>query len=133
MFNSYLIKSYLIYVPYSVSTPVLAPSEHHDKPNKEANQTSYIVVVCRIVLCPHHLVFVPQDENLGEICFSLRYVPAAGKLTVIILEAKDLKSMDVGGNSGQSGTTDISRNISLWLVAVGQQRAYATAANQLPY
>ncbi|XP_044050836.1 synaptotagmin VIII [Siniperca chuatsi] len=40
-----------------------------------------------------------EDENLGEICFSLRYVPSAGKLTVVILEAKDLKSMDIGGSS----------------------------------
>uniref|UniRef100_A0A7N9AKM7 Synaptotagmin 8 n=1 Tax=Mastacembelus armatus TaxID=205130 RepID=A0A7N9AKM7_9TELE len=40
-----------------------------------------------------------EEENLGEICFSLRYVPAAGKLTVVILEAKNLKSMDIGGSS----------------------------------
>ncbi|XP_008309831.1 synaptotagmin-1-like [Cynoglossus semilaevis] len=40
-----------------------------------------------------------EDEELGDICFSLRYVPTAGKLTVIILEARNLKSMDVGGYS----------------------------------
>ncbi|XP_039987903.1 synaptotagmin VIII [Xiphias gladius] len=40
-----------------------------------------------------------EEENLGEICFSLRYVPTAGKLTVVILEAKNLKSMDSGGSS----------------------------------
>ncbi|KAM3870193.1 synaptotagmin VIII [Diretmus argenteus] len=40
-----------------------------------------------------------EEENLGEICFSLRYVPTAGKLTVVILEAKNLKSMDTGGSS----------------------------------
>ncbi|XP_041652052.1 synaptotagmin VIII [Cheilinus undulatus] len=40
-----------------------------------------------------------EDENLGEICFSLRYVPTAGKLTVVILEAKNLKSMDISGTS----------------------------------
>ncbi|XP_056137587.1 synaptotagmin VIII [Lampris incognitus] len=40
-----------------------------------------------------------EEENLGEICFSLRYVPTAGKLTVVILEAKNLKSMDTGGLS----------------------------------
>lgn len=33
---------------------------------------------------------------------SLRYVPTAGKLTVVILEAKNLKKMDVGGLSGES-------------------------------
>ncbi|XP_037778309.1 synaptotagmin 1-like isoform X14 [Penaeus monodon] len=37
--------------------------------------------------------------QLGDICFSLRYVPTAGKLTVVILEAKNLKKMDVGGLS----------------------------------
>lgn len=41
-----------------------------------------------------------QDNKLGDICFSLRYVPTAGKLTVVILEAKNLKKMDVGGLSG---------------------------------
>ena len=48
----------------------------------------------------------PADENakvtLGDICFSLRYVPTAGKLTVVILEAKNLKKMDVGGLSGKA-------------------------------
>lgn len=43
----------------------------------------------------------PQQEKLGDICFSLRYVPTAGKLTVVVLEAKNLKKMDVGGLSGE--------------------------------
>lgn len=42
-----------------------------------------------------------QQEKLGDICFSLRYVPTAGKLTVVVLEAKNLKKMDVGGLSGE--------------------------------
>lgn len=50
------------------------------------------------------LISVPcspwQPEKLGDICISLRYVPTAGKLTVCILEAKNLKKMDVGGLSG---------------------------------
>ena len=45
---------------------------------------------------------VLQENKLGDICFSLRYVPTAGKLTVVILEAKNLKKMDVGGLSGTS-------------------------------
>ncbi|MBN3324035.1 SYT1 protein, partial [Atractosteus spatula] len=40
-----------------------------------------------------------EQENLGDICFSLRYVPTSSKLTVIILEAKNLKKMDTGGLS----------------------------------
>ncbi|CAF0860625.1 unnamed protein product [Adineta steineri] len=39
------------------------------------------------------------ENKLGDICFSLRYVPTAGKLTITILEAKNLKKMDVGGLS----------------------------------
>ncbi|VDP80016.1 unnamed protein product, partial [Schistosoma curassoni] len=41
-----------------------------------------------------------KENRLGDICFSLRYVPTAGKLTINILEAKNLKKMDVGGLSG---------------------------------
>lgn len=41
-----------------------------------------------------------QPEKLGDICISLRYVPTAGKLTVCILEAKNLKKMDACGLSG---------------------------------
>lgn len=48
------------------------------------------------------LVLSPeQDASLGDVCFSLRYVPTAGKLTAIILEAKNLKKMDVTGLSGR--------------------------------
>ena len=42
-----------------------------------------------------------QDKKLGDICFSIRYVPTSSKLTVTILEAKNLKKMDVGGLSGK--------------------------------
>lgn len=45
-------------------------------------------------------VCVYQQEKLGDVCISLRYVPTAGKLTVNIMEAKNLKKMDVGGLSG---------------------------------
>lgn len=40
-----------------------------------------------------------KDSTLGDVCFSLRYVPTAGKLTVIVLEAKNLRKMDVTGLS----------------------------------
>lgn len=39
------------------------------------------------------------EGQLGDICLSLRYVPTAGKLTVVILEARNLKKMDVAGLS----------------------------------
>lgn len=50
----------------------------------------------------HLSYWFSQQEKLGDICFSLRYVPTAGKLTVVILEAKNLKKMDVGGLSGKA-------------------------------
>lgn len=50
--------------------------------------------------CADRVPFPRQPEKLGDICTSLRYVPTAGKLTVCILEAKNLKKMDVGGLSG---------------------------------
>ncbi len=43
-----------------------------------------------------------KETKLGDICFSIRYVPTAAKLTVVILEAKNLKKMDIGGLSGKS-------------------------------
>jgi len=40
-----------------------------------------------------------DDQYLGDICFSLRYVPTQGKLTIGILECKKLKKMDITGAS----------------------------------
>ncbi|CAH8567399.1 unnamed protein product [Schistosoma mattheei] len=46
-----------------------------------------------------------KENRLGDICFSLRYVPTSGRLNVNILEAKNLKKMDVGGLSDPYKTT----------------------------
>merc|ERR1711881_568428 len=40
-----------------------------------------------------------DEQYLGDICFSLRYVPSSGKLTIGILECKKLKKMDITGAS----------------------------------
>uniref|UniRef100_UPI00398F4443 synaptotagmin VIII n=1 Tax=Pristiophorus japonicus TaxID=55135 RepID=UPI00398F4443 len=40
-----------------------------------------------------------EQVQLGDICFSLRYVPTSNKLTVVILEAKNLRIMDKDGLS----------------------------------
>lgn len=61
--------------------------------------------LCIVVLFVKYILFlffVLQENKLGDICFSLRYVPTAGKLTVVVLEAKNLKKMDVGGLSGKT-------------------------------
>ncbi|XP_047453029.1 synaptotagmin-1b [Mugil cephalus] len=51
-----------------------------------------------------------ESEKLGDICLSLRYVPTAGKLTVVILEAKNLKKMDVGGLSDPYAKIHLMQN-----------------------
>lgn len=56
-------------------------------------------------------LFLYQSERLGDICLSLRYVPTAGKLTVVVLEAKNLKKMDVGGLSGESSRKEIRSQV----------------------
>lgn len=53
-----------------------------------------VTVLVKVLLSVSY--FQPSKTDLGQICFSLRYVPAPGKL-----EAKDLKSMDVSGYSGE--------------------------------
>lgn len=55
---------------------------------------------------------------MGDICFSLRYVPTAGKLTVVVLEAKNLKKMDVGGLSGQYNWYKLYERIGLKLFLI---------------
>lgn len=40
----------------------------------------------------------PQPERSGELCFSLRYVPSSGQLTVVVLEAQGL-SLGLAGES----------------------------------
>ncbi|TKS76755.1 Synaptotagmin-2 [Collichthys lucidus] len=62
-----------------------------------------------------------EPEKLGDICISLRYVPTAGKLTICILEAKNLKKMDVGG-------------LSAWIdeVQAGERKEDGGQARKLP-
>jgi synaptotagmin-1 len=42
---------------------------------------------------------IDNESRLGDICFSTRYRPATGTLTITIMEARNLKKMDVGGSS----------------------------------
>ncbi|XP_010082611.1 PREDICTED: synaptotagmin-2-like [Pterocles gutturalis] len=55
-----------------------------------------------------------EEEQLGEICFSLRYVPSTGKLTVLILEAKKLKRMDSDGLSDPFVKVHLILNRKKW-------------------
>ncbi|XP_027744531.1 synaptotagmin-8 [Empidonax traillii] len=55
-----------------------------------------------------------EEEQLGEICFSLRYVPSTGKLTVLILEARKLKRMDSHGLSDPFVKVHLILNKKKW-------------------
>ncbi|XP_053576458.1 synaptotagmin-1 [Bombina bombina] len=55
-----------------------------------------------------------EQERLGEICFSLRYVPSTSKLTVVILEAKKLKKMDSDGFSDPYVKVHLALNKKKW-------------------
>ncbi|TKR88855.1 hypothetical protein L596_013031 [Steinernema carpocapsae] len=41
----------------------------------------------------------PPENRLGEVCLALRYVPNKNKLSVVVMECKNLKKMDVLGLS----------------------------------
>lgn len=41
-----------------------------------------------------------EKADLGELNFSLCYLPTAGRLTVTIIKASNLKAMDLTGFSG---------------------------------
>lgn len=47
------------------------------------------------------IVGVPQDkmDKLGEVMLSLCYLPTAGRLTVTVIKARNLKPMDISGSS----------------------------------
>lgn len=38
--------------------------------------------------------------DLGELMFSLCYLPTAGRLTITMIKARNLKAMDITGASG---------------------------------
>ena len=56
--------------------------------------------------------------QLGEICFSLRYVPSTGKLTVLVMECKNLKKMDVGGLSGEEEDKAVLNFRVKWILEI---------------
>jgi len=47
-----------------------------------------------------------KNDDIGEICFSLRYVPSTGELTVVVLEMKQLPVLASGEYPGRSSTVD---------------------------
>lgn len=48
-------------------------------------------------------VLSQQDNvDLGELMFSLCYLPTAGRLTITVIKARNLKAMDITGASGET-------------------------------
>jgi len=51
--------------------------------------------------------FCCQDNvDLGDLMFSLCYLPTAGRLTITMIKARNLKAMDITGASGMSSHSD---------------------------
>jgi hypothetical protein len=46
------------------------------------------------------VLFEQDNVDLGELMFSLCYLPTAGRLTITIIKARNLKAMDITGASG---------------------------------
>ena len=45
-------------------------------------------------------MYFKDDLELGELTLTLCYLPAAGRLTITIDKAVNLKAMDINGKSG---------------------------------
>jgi len=49
------------------------------------------------------VAFLFQESiDLGEIMFSLCYLPTAGRMTLTVIKCRNLKAMDITGASGES-------------------------------
>ncbi|PIO38621.1 Synaptotagmin-1, partial [Aquarana catesbeiana] len=55
-----------------------------------------------------------EYEKLGDICFSLKYIPVTSKLVVVILEARKLKQMDNDGFSDPYVKVQLALNKKKW-------------------
>lgn len=44
--------------------------------------------------------FFQDNVDLGDLMFSLCYLPTAGRLTITMIKARNLKAMDITGASG---------------------------------
>ena len=68
--------------------------------NRLCNICMYLCDVCMQSNC--FGVAFQEKVDLGEIMLSLCYLPTAGRLTVTIIKARNLKAMDITGSSGWS-------------------------------
>ena len=54
----------------------------------------------KIFLALRFVLSQQDNVDLGELMFSLCYLPTAGRLTITIIKARNLKAMDITGASG---------------------------------
>lgn len=54
-----------------------------------------------------HYISLQDNVDLGELMFSLCYLPTAGRLTITMIKARNLKAMDITGASGECFHWDV--------------------------
>lgn len=90
---------------YSVFTPVISLMLFYWKGDL------YFAALANVLCCYNDLcicVFVcikQESVDLGEIMFSLCYLPTAGRLTLTVIKCRNLKAMDITGYSGRVSVT----------------------------
>lgn len=47
------------------------------------------------------LLVLQESVDLGEIMYSLCYLPTAGRMTLTVIKCRNLKAMDITGSSGE--------------------------------
>lgn len=53
-------------------------------------------------------VLSQESVDLGEIMFSLCYLPTAGRLTLTVIKCRNLKAMDITGYSGEAQAVTVA-------------------------
>lgn len=61
-------------------------------------------------------VVFQDNVDLGDLMFSLCYLPTAGRLTITLIKARNLKAMDITGASGNL-EADTTYNYGVSLVS----------------
>lgn len=70
------------------------------------------ILVSRLQVQNVVFLFVLQESvDLGEIMYSLCYLPTAGRMTLTVIKCRNLKAMDITGSSGNQTAT------KMWLTS----------------
>ena len=71
-------------------------------PSRAAPQLIRVQTRLRTLSNASVCAFSQDNVDLGELMFSLCYLPTAGRLTITIIKARNLKAMDITGASGRT-------------------------------